>query len=193
MESPARLWLPSPQAGLAHPRGKPGSRRSKVAAGERRTVRWREMDSNHRSPARKSRFLLRKANCGTEREQPKRVVSYAVPMVRIHLPPGDSQSLSRSRFRWSRTPLFRAGLGSWLGDRVSRDAPGFPLRANRRQYLCRAIFQYRSADEVVSENAAPVPTKLGLLRGERAWIFEFGSGLSKAEHDPLIVPGKRQT
>jgi hypothetical protein len=84
-------------------------------------------------------------------------------------------------------------LGSWLGDRVSRDAPGFPLRANRRQYLCRAIFQYRSADEVVHENAAPVPTKLGLLRGEPAWIFEFGSGLSKAEHDPLIVPGKRQT
>ena len=48
MESPARLWLPSRQASLAHPRGKPGSRRSKVAAGERRTVRWREMDSNHR-------------------------------------------------------------------------------------------------------------------------------------------------
>jgi hypothetical protein len=24
MESPARLWLPSPQASLAHPRGKPG-------------------------------------------------------------------------------------------------------------------------------------------------------------------------
>ena len=39
-----------------------------------RTQRWREMDSNHRSPARKSRFLLRKANCGTERGQPKRVV-----------------------------------------------------------------------------------------------------------------------
>ena len=50
-----------------------------------------EMDSNHRSPARKSRFLLRKANCGTERGQPKRVVSYAVPMVRIHLPPAASQ------------------------------------------------------------------------------------------------------
>ena len=26
----------------------------------------------------------------------------------------------------------------------------------------------------------------------RAWIFEFGSGLSEAEHDPLIVPGERQ-
>ena len=30
---------------------------------------------------------MRKANCGTERGQPKRVASYAVPMVRIHLPP----------------------------------------------------------------------------------------------------------
>jgi hypothetical protein len=40
-------------------------------------------------------------------------------MVRIHFPPADSQSLSRSRFSRSRTPLFRAGLGSWLGDRVS--------------------------------------------------------------------------
>src|ERR1700724_2570139 len=86
------------------------------------------------------------------------------PEVRIHLPPADSQSLSRSRFRRSRTPLCRAGLASWLGDRVSRAAPGSRLRANRRLYLCRAIFQYRSAAEVVSENAAPVPTKLGLLR-----------------------------
>src|ERR1700730_15178333 len=119
--------------------------------------------------------------------------SRAEPAVRIPFPPADSQSLSRSRFSRSRTPLFRAGLGSWLGDRVSRDAPGSPLRANGRQYLCRTIFQYRSADEVVSENAAPVPTKLGLLRDERAWIFEFGSGLSKAEQGPLVVPGKRQT
>src|SRR5580700_2103852 len=90
--------------------------------------------------------------------------SRAEPAVRIPFPPADSQSLSRSRFSRSRTPLFRAGLGSWLGDRVSRDAPGSPLRANWRQYLCRPIFQYRSAAEVVSENAAPVPTKLGLLR-----------------------------
>jgi hypothetical protein len=54
------------------------------------------MDSNHRSPARKSRFLLRKANCGTERGQPKRVASYAVPMVRIHLPPAVSRTKSCS-------------------------------------------------------------------------------------------------
>ena len=79
-------------------------------------------------------------------------------------PPSSRQSVSLPQPLWKvENPAFRAGLGSWLGDRVSRDAPGFPLRANRRQYLCRAIFQYRSAAEVISENAAPVPTKLGLL------------------------------
>ena len=103
-------------------------------------------------------------------------------------------SLSPAAAFEGREPRFSAPVwAAGLATRVSRDAPGFPLRANRRQYLCRAIFQYRSADEVVHENAAPIPTKLGLLRGEPAWIFEFGSGLSKAEHDPMIVPGKRQT
>ena len=86
------------------------------------------------------------------------------PRVRIHLPPADSPSLSRSRFRRSRTPAFRAGVRGWLGDRVGRDAQGFRYRANRRQYLCRAIFQYRSAADGVGDNAAPVPTKSGLLR-----------------------------
>src|SRR5580704_12019636 len=38
----------------------------------------------------------------------------------------------------------------------------FRYRANRRQYLCRAIFQYRSAADGVGENAALHPTKLGL-------------------------------
>src|ERR1700724_3816848 len=60
-------------------------------------------------------------------------------------------------------PAFRAGVRGWLGDRVGRDAQGFPLRANRRQYLCRAIFQYRSAADVGGENAKLVPTKSGLL------------------------------
>src|SRR5712671_5033467 len=38
----------------------------------------------------------------------------------------------------------------------------FRYRANRRQYLCRAIFQYRGAADGVGENAALHPTKLGL-------------------------------
>jgi hypothetical protein len=37
----------------------------------------------------------------------------------------------------------------------------FRYRANRRQYLCRAIFQYRSAANVVGENATLVPTEVG--------------------------------
>src|SRR5205823_11141146 len=38
----------------------------------------------------------------------------------------------------------------------------FRYRANRRQYLCQAIFQYRSAADGVGENATPVPTNSGL-------------------------------
>jgi hypothetical protein len=40
----------------------------------------------------------------------------------------------------------------------------FRYRSNRWQYLCRAIFQYRSAADVGGENATLVPTKSGLLR-----------------------------
>jgi hypothetical protein len=42
------------------------------------------------------------------------------PRVRIRLPPAESPSLSRSCFRGSRTPAFRAAVR--LGDRVGRDA-----------------------------------------------------------------------
>jgi hypothetical protein len=45
----------------------------------------------------------------------------------------------------------------------------------------------------VGENAPPVPVKSGrspslIVR----WISAFGPGSTKAQHDPLIVPGKRQ-
>jgi len=77
----------------------------------------------------------------------------------------DSPSLSRSAFEGRETWAFRAAVGGWVGAWIARDAQGASRshRINRRQYLCRAIFQYRSAAEVISENAAPVPTKLGLL------------------------------
>jgi hypothetical protein len=80
-----------------------------------------------------------------------------------------------------------------LGDRVGRDAQAFPFRANPRQYLCRAMFQYRSAADVGGENAMLVTTKSAFAGLNVRQIFEFGSGSSKAEHGPLIVPGKRQT
>src|SRR3984957_2480774 len=61
------------------------------------------MDSNHRSLSRGSRFILRKVNCAGIDGRPKKFGG--VPMVRIDLPPADSLSLSRSRFRRSRTRL----------------------------------------------------------------------------------------
>jgi len=92
--------------------------------------------------------------CRTSRPEPAPYramhLRIAVPTVRIHLPPADSPSLSRSRFWRSRTPAFRAGVRGWLGDRVGRDAQGFPLHANPWVYLCRTIFQYRSTADVVA-------------------------------------------
>jgi hypothetical protein len=44
-------------------------------------------------------FCCGRRIAGTERGQPKRVVSYAVPMVRIHLPPAESRANLRQRRR----------------------------------------------------------------------------------------------
>jgi hypothetical protein len=85
----------------------------------------------------------------------------AVLQVRIHLPPADSLSLSRSLFRRSRTRHSARVWGSWLDDQVGRDAQVFRYGAKPQQYLCRAIFQYRSVADLGGENAR---TKSGLLQ-----------------------------
>src|SRR4029077_8306824 len=130
------------------------------------SLRWREMDSNHRSPARKSRFLLRKANCGTERGQPKRVVSYAVPMVRIHLPPGASQvrtCLSREFvFLRREAAVFRGCAGR--GERRGRQR-----RAGRGNIGATggniSVGPYSSTAPPVDVGGLMIPV-----------VFEFGSG-----------------
>src|SRR5712671_2407388 len=116
------------------------------------------------------------------------------PMVRIRLPPAERVCLSPRAAVEGREPRLSARLcavglatGSAETRRLLQD------RANRRQYLCRAIFQYRSAADGVGENATPVPLKSGgspslIVR----WISALGPGSTKAQHDPLIVPGKRQ-
>src|SRR5271169_4117739 len=53
------------------------------------------------------------------------------------------------------TRVCAAGLAS--GSAETRRA--CRCRANRRHYLCRAIFQYRNAADGVGENATLVPTK----------------------------------
>jgi hypothetical protein len=72
------------------------------------------------------------------------------PEVRIHLPPADSLSLSRSRFRRSRTRLSARVWAAGLATGSAETRRVFRYRVNRRQYLCRAIFQYRSAADVVA-------------------------------------------
>src|SRR3984893_5279540 len=112
------------------------------------------------------------------------------PAVRIRLDPAESPSLLPellSRVENAGFPRGCARLASAETRRLGQD------RANRRQYLCRAIFQYRSAADGVGEKATPIPIKSGrspslIVR----WISSLGPGSTKAQHDPLIVPGKRQ-
>jgi hypothetical protein len=67
------------------------------------------------------RLLLIFRQPESRRERPERRASSAVLKVRIHLRPAESLSLSRIRFRRSRTPAFRAGVRGWLSERVGRD------------------------------------------------------------------------
>src|SRR4029077_8549189 len=54
-----------------------------------------------------------------------------------------------------------AAVRGGLATRSAEARRALQDRANRRQYLCRAIFQYRSAADGVGENATPVPIKSG--------------------------------
>jgi hypothetical protein len=80
-------------------------------------------------------------------------------MVRIHLPPADSLSLGRIRFRRSGTPAFRAGVRGWLGDWVGRDAQVVSIPQQPAAISLSRHFQYRSAADGVGGNAPMVPTK----------------------------------
>ena len=89
-----------------------------------RTRRWREPDSNHRFLVRRSRFLLRKANCGgLNGGGLLKLFLCGVPMVRIHPPPAESLSLFRSRFRRSRTRLSARVCADGLAT-ASAETPG---------------------------------------------------------------------
>ena len=105
----------------------------------------------------------RKANCGTERGSENGC--FVCGTDGSNPSPSSGQSVSLPlRFRRPRTWAFRAAVGGWVGAWVARDAQGASRSHQPAAYLCRAIFQYRSAAEVISENAAPVPTKSGSSR-----------------------------
>jgi hypothetical protein len=60
-----------------------------VSSSSQPTRCCRDVDSNHRSLSRGSRFILRKVNCAGIDGRPKKFGG--VPMVRIHLPPAASR------------------------------------------------------------------------------------------------------
>jgi hypothetical protein len=68
-------------------------------------------------------------------------------------------------------------------------------RTNPQQYLCRAIFQYRISGDAVATSyrvkvARPVPKpgRASSRLRDAGGSCELGSGSSKAERGPLIVP-----
>src|SRR5580693_8608546 len=66
------------------------SRPSKTTAGERQTVCWREMDSNHRYRIKKQPFLAALARSRNSPSARKAASFVPGPIVRIHLPPAKS-------------------------------------------------------------------------------------------------------
>jgi hypothetical protein len=107
-----------------------------------RTLRWREMDSDHRSPARKSRFLLRKANCGTERGQAKKG-RFLCSTDGSNPSPSSKESVANLTLEGGR-------------DR------GFESRFLQRRVQCEPDFRGRTPSMTVGDfaNADPAPAPL---------------------------------
>jgi hypothetical protein len=81
-------------------------------------------------------------------------------------------------------PVSRGNSHSYVETAVFRGCAGRGERRVGRDAQDTATSGLRAA--ISLSGYIPVP--------HRRWaIFEFGSGSGKTEHDPLIVPGKRQT
>jgi len=124
----------------------------------------------------------------------KPLPSYGGPRVRIPPPSQQRVSLSTASAFEGREPRLSARVcAAGLATRSAETRRAFQFRANLRQYLCRAIFQYRSAADVVGENATLIPTKSGLPRFNVPADLRIRIGLRQSEHGALIVPIERQT
>jgi hypothetical protein len=74
----------------------------------------------------------------------------AGPRVRIRLPPAESPRLVGFCPPTVRSRLFARVCGPNRCSAVSRDGYRAMHGADRREYLCRAKFQYRGVDEAVA-------------------------------------------
>ena len=104
------------------------------------------------------------------------------------------RSLSRIRFRRSRTPAVGAGVRSSLDDRVRRDAQN--VSTSRQPPGNISVGPYSSTAVLLMWSATTHtgPNKVGPATGSRCGrSLNSRSSSSKAEHGSLLVPGKRQT
>jgi len=109
--------------------------------GSQRTLRWRKTDSNLRFPIIRCRFQDGRpvSHDGLMVSRPGTRSSNPVPSS------GESVSLPQpvSKGRQPRLSARVCAAGLETGSAETHGV--FRYRANRRQYLCRTIFQYRSA------------------------------------------------
>jgi len=121
--------------------------------GSQRTLRWREMDSNHRSLSRPSRFILRKVNCAGIDGRPKKFGG--VPMVRIHLPPAESQQTF--------------GPSKWTGPPTSRRFSGAEVVDDAGHQSAIAVTAEEDRDHPFPDRPARNNLALAWLLGIRNW------------------------
>ena len=110
---------------------------------------WRGTESSNPLPSSGESGANRNWPAGTFRssaEAGQAPSSTGRPRVRIHLPPADSLGLAQTRPLQVEKPAVPRGCA--LAE-VGRDTKYCRKCANRRGYLCRAVFQYRSVADVV--------------------------------------------
>jgi len=89
--------------------------------------------------------------------------------------------------KWSGSCDDTFPLCSSIGALWSSASPMYPIRGrSARARVTQVAGPWPCTPPADRDEVGPSP---GLIVG---WIFEFGWGSSKAEHGPLIMPGKRQ-
>src|SRR5438477_7219180 len=125
----------TPQSTVAPPHMDRGNARGTESL---QTRRWREMDSNSVPGGERQG----RPDCCLENGS----ASDGEPEVRIQLSPADSLGLAQTRPLPVEKPAVPRGCA--LAE-VGRDTKYCRKCANRRCYLCRAVFQYRCVADVV--------------------------------------------
>jgi hypothetical protein len=172
------------------------------------THRWREPDSNHRS---------RRERNGNGRA-PKSILAISDLTLsggstdRADVPIGNAQqSLLQQRDRWfesgflqrrvfslpellrgSRTPAFRAAVRGGLATGSAETCRCYEIAPTGGNI---SVAPYSST--AVPLMGSRMPRRFQIKSGRSpglivGWISALGPGSTKAQHDPLIVPGKRQ-